>query len=295
MISTTHITTAIVACAAIAAIASPSASAGTYVSSEHGVSHLPAVGGATATSAAAAPRVTFGGSTSQDWPTVVDVPKGHRKATVSISWYQDCGASGGGFGWDDYTVPVSRKGAFSVKRTVDGRFDDGWSMEQSYALKGKVGKSAVTGTFSVHAVTHDPSGQLQGDCSTPSLRFKARDAGAYGGRSSAGAPVVVEMNARRTAMSWLAIPWTADCQSGNAIWQLTTLHASLSSTGGFSGTVNETMDMGGGSRSVQTETLRGRVSARKVVGSWRVDADIRDANDQSTDRCTSGPVTFSLR
>jgi hypothetical protein len=249
---------------------------------------------AAASPASAAPAAaTFGGHTSQREPIVMTLPKGRSRATISLSWHGQCGTDGPMSTWSTYALKLSKRGAFNISKSKTEKYDDGYVVTETYKAVGKVTKSASTGTVQIRMKSVAPSGQAETPCATDKIRFTLRD-DTLAGRTSDGAPAVMELAPGRTRIDALMLPWTAKCNSGEWIWDTTALSGPIDAAGAFTGTIHDTVDLGDGKQAIETETLTGTLSGGKVLGVWQLTANIVDPSGLSVDTCDSGRVTFRL-
>jgi hypothetical protein len=241
------------------------------------------------------PAVSFGGASSQDEPIVMKLAKGRRKATFSVSYDQSCGSGDSGFDWSDVpAVTISKKGAFKKSGVRSMKFDDGWSLVETYRVKGSVGKASAKGTFAVADTWTDPQGQLDSACNSGPVRFSVRDAGILAGTTSDGAPMIMAVSPGLDRVNSAMIPWTARCNSGDWLWGSANLTGPIATGGLFAGTLNRTIDVGSGQQAQEVQTIGGTVTKKRALGSWQVTATVVDSAGANVDACDSGRLKFKL-
>jgi hypothetical protein len=162
-------------------------------------------------------------------------------------------------------------------------------------VSGKVTKSGVRGTFNVHDKWYAPDGSVDDVCDTGKVSFRISDPNVLAGKTSDGAPSVLELGSARTQIKSLLIPWTADCKSGESIWNTARLSGPLMPTGAFAASLTPpSFDWGDGKQATQTEQLNGRLTSSGASGTWRVQATIADDTGAQVDTCDSGIVHFAV-
>ena len=78
-----------------------------------------------------------------------------------------------------------------------------------------------------------PDGSVDDVCDTGKVSFRISDPNVLAGKTSDGAPSVLELGSARTQIKSLLIPWTADCKSGESMWNTARLSGPLQATGAF--------------------------------------------------------------
>jgi hypothetical protein len=241
------------------------------------------------------PAVSFGGASSQHEPIVMKLAKGRRTATISVAYDQNCGSGDDGFDWSAlHAVPISKNGAVKKSGVIPMTFDDGWSLLETYRVKGTVGKASAKGTFAITDTWKNPQGQLDSVCTSGPVRFSVRDAGVLAGTTSDGAPMIMAVSAGLDRVNSAMIPWTAKCNSDNWLSGLANLNGPIATGGVFAGTLNRTIDVGGGQQAQEVQTIGGTVTKKRALGSWQVTASVVDSAGANIDACDSGRLTFKL-
>jgi hypothetical protein len=243
---------------------------------------------------AVAHATTFGGRSRQDLPVVAQVARGRRSLVVTASLVTQCENGPSATSLTFAQAKVAKAGRFSVTKSVATRFDDGYTLSESYKLTGRVTKAGASGSYRVDDTWFDPQGQEEDTCHTGAVSFRVSDAGVFAGTMKNGAPVVLEVSPGMDRITSLLIPWTAECKSGGRLWDTADLTGPITAAGAFSGSPNAMLDLGEGRVARETAVLDGTVSKRFARGTWRLQASIVDAAQTEIDTCDTGPVTFKL-
>jgi hypothetical protein len=247
-----------------------------------------------AAASAVAEAATLGGRSRQGLPVVAQIAVRRRSVVVTAALAPSC-ESGPSF--DSVTfarAKVSKHGRFSVTKSVRTKFDDGYSVSESYKLAGKVTKAGANGTYRVDDTWFDPQAQKDDTCHTGTVSFRVSDAGVFAGTMNDGSPVVLEVSPGVDRINSLLIPWTASCGSGGWMWDTANLSGPITAAGAFGGTLNPTVDLGDGRLAHETQVLGGMVSRSSAFGAWRVQTSIVDATEAELDTCDTGPLSFKL-
>lgn len=118
----------------------------------------------------------YGGATSQSEPVVLRLNSSKRKVADFIySWASECVPEG--FFHDVFepltNFGVTSKGIFGDSWSSDYQRDDGGTNRWSYALTGKVGKTAASGTLQTSLTDLNSSGGADHTCDSGRLTWKA--------------------------------------------------------------------------------------------------------------------------
>jgi hypothetical protein len=137
------------------------------------------IGAAPAASARVAPQgAVYGGTTSGDWPVVVEVNKKRTKVVRAITGIRLNCTSGG-----SASVPDSYKGLAIKKRKFSGDFgpdtqrnDDGTTSDFEGTITGALNKKGtkLTGTWTFKVTDHDTAGTVTDTCDSGALTWKAK-------------------------------------------------------------------------------------------------------------------------
>jgi hypothetical protein len=129
--------------------------------------------------AAAAGGTVYGGTTSQDFPVVIQTNKnGRAVSTATIAIRADCAT--GGFmtvpdGYRNMSVSKKRKFSASFGPTTQ-REDDGTTTDYEGSISGSFNKSRTkaSGTWSFKATHHDAAGAVADTCDSGNVSWTAR-------------------------------------------------------------------------------------------------------------------------
>lgn len=251
---------------------------------------------ALALAAPAAQAGPLGGHTSQSEPVIGKVTRSRHIVAVTPAYDQRCRDGGDAFSWTQFRpAKLTRRHTFATSGSSRDTFDDGYTVAETYRVSGNLTKGGVRGTFDVHDTWFAPDGTVDDVCDTGQVRFRISDPGVLAGKTSDGAPSVLELGAARTQIKSLLIPWSADCKSGDSMWNTARLSGALQATGAFAASLTPpSFDWGDGKKATQTESLNGRVTSSGASGTWRVQATITDDTGAQVDTCDSGIVHFTL-
>jgi hypothetical protein len=118
----------------------------------------------------------FAGLTSDTRPVVLELSADRlRVAHLRVSWSAAC-EGGGAFNVPDHLsgFPVSTLNKFGDTFS-QGPFDmpDGGKVTYDYAVSGRIGRTAASGTYAVTLKLTDAAGAPSDTCTLPRLRWKA--------------------------------------------------------------------------------------------------------------------------
>jgi len=255
--------------------------------------------------AAAAPAsaaTMYGGTTSVDqYPLILKV-SGTRIVGVVSMWRGAC-ASGRAYSFGRSVSLAShplaiRAGAFAGSFAVAETLSGGQTGMVTVTLKGRVRGAKVTGSLTGAAsVVSSPAAPPDDTCTTKSLAFTLahRPGTVYGGTTSQGLPVVVELVSSRTQIHHLHVGWRATCTSGGAFQYADFLAGGALTRGGAFGGTFTTNDAGSaGSTYTSDYAVSGRLTKTSGNGALKVTVTQRDAAGTVQDTCTTGSVTFHV-
>jgi len=133
---------------------------------------------ASAARKAPAPGVAFGGTTSQDFPIVIETAKKGKQVRATVAIRMTCTA-GGSFTMPDFfarlTVSKSRKfGTSFGPETL--RNDDGTTTDFEGSVSGRFNSSRtrVSGKWAIKATFHDAAGAVTDTCDSGSISWSAK-------------------------------------------------------------------------------------------------------------------------
>jgi|1186.fasta_scaffold35843_3 hypothetical protein len=110
-------------------------------------------------------RRTFGGSTSEDTPVVIELNR--TRTSVRTFWFglfADCMPDGAINPSDAITNFRIRRHRFGDSFSDEGDDGSGGRLHVDYALKGKIGRSTASGTIEITAIDRDAQGNVTSNC-----------------------------------------------------------------------------------------------------------------------------------
>jgi hypothetical protein len=126
---------------------------------------------------APAPQSLFyGGSSSQGQPAVLQLRADRRQVKAfRIAWFADCSSQNSvDFGDAFGDFKLTRSGSFGDAFSQTYPDDAGGHIDYAYVLRGKVGRRNASGRFHVVVTMHDASGAVTDTCTSPTVRWSAR-------------------------------------------------------------------------------------------------------------------------
>lgn len=256
--------------------------------------------GSGAAASRAATTTVFAGSTSADhYPLVLKV-RGGRIVAVATMFRAPCSSGrhysfGGDLRLTKKPIPI-RKGRFDGSFVVPEKLVGGQTSAITFFLKGTQKGSKLIGTLRAGAgIGSDPAGPAD-TCVTPSLAFTIvhRTGIVYGGTTSQGLPVVLELARSRTRVQHLHIGWRAACASGAGFQFVDFLHGGALTDGAFGGSFSTDADASGGGSFHSDYGVTGKVSKTAGTGKLKVTVTERDAAGAVQDTCSTSGVTFRV-
>ena len=264
---------------------------------------LLAVGAALLLSPAAAGAATavYSGTTSSDQYPLVLTVNGSRIVGITTMWRAVC-SSGRGYSYGKVVslakAPIAiKRGRFSGSVIVPETLGSGQTGLATMLLKGTVKGSKITGTVTgAMAIGSDPKGP-DDTCMVSNLRFSLlhQPGVEYGGSTSQGLPVVVELAAGGRTIRHLHVGWRETCTSGDEFQFADFLSGGALVAGRFGSTFssNETRSEGG--TIVSNYEIAGKLSKTAGSGSLKLTAIFKDAAGATEDTCGSSALTFKVR
>ena len=253
-----------------------------------------------APASAGASTVIYSGTTTSDqYPLVVTV-SGSRIVGLSSMWRAVC-SSGRGYSYGKVVslakAPIAIKGGrFSGSVTVPETLGGGQTALSTVLLKGTIKGSRIAGTMTgATAVGSDPKGP-DDTCAVTNLNFSLlhKPGTEYGGATSQGLPVVVELGNGGRAVRHLHVGWRETCTSGDAFQFADFLSGGALTAGRFGGTfsTNETRSAGG--TIVSDYAISGKLSKAAGSGSLKLTITLKDAAGATEDTCGTSALTFRV-
>jgi hypothetical protein len=120
-------------------------------------------------------RRTFGGSTVQDTPVVIELNRKHTSVrTFWFGVFADCMPDGTINPSDAITNFGIRKHKFGDSFSDEGDDGSGGRLQVDYALKGAIGRSKASGTIEITATDRDAQGNVTSSCPSGPVKWSAR-------------------------------------------------------------------------------------------------------------------------
>src|SRR3954452_9261079 len=120
-------------------------------------------------------RRTFGGSTAQDTPVVIELNRKHNSVrTFWFGVFADCMPDGSINPSDAITNFPIRKHKFGDSFSNEGDDRAGGRLHVDYALKGKIGRAKASGTIQITALDRDAQGNVTSSCPSGPVQWSAR-------------------------------------------------------------------------------------------------------------------------
>jgi hypothetical protein len=246
---------------------------------------------------------------------VVDVAGGKIKS-VSIFWYAHC-SSGDRFDFGGPITTVASRPAIiadgqnvlvGARVAKSGRFKGrglgsvdlgGSSGALSERVQGKLAANAAFGSFRAQIDMVDKrTGKHVDSCDTGTISWKAPVPQSlyYGGSSTQGEPVVLQLSRDRRHVNLFRIAWFAQCSSESSLDYGDALaYFDMSRGGSFGDTFTQTYPDDSGGQAEYAYVLNGKVGRRSASGSFHVVATFTDSSGAVTDTCTSPAIQWSVQ
>ena len=120
-------------------------------------------------------RRTFGGSTTQDTPVVIELNRKHN--SVRRFWFgvfADCTPNGSINPSDAITNFPIRKHRFGDSFSDEGDDRSGGRLHVDYTLRGRIGRAKASGTVEITAIDRDAQGNVKSTCPSGPVKWSAR-------------------------------------------------------------------------------------------------------------------------
>lgn len=253
--------------------------------------------------AQSAPATVYGGSTSQGAAFVLRATTARRRSLRDAVIWIDAQCADGTDLFYAAPLPLGntrpRAGRrFTVRRTATADYGT-LSGAVTARLTGTAGATAARGTLDVTVALRDrASRRPTTTCRTRRLTWRATSAPrrVFGGATSDGRPVVVELRADRRRVRTLRIGWTASCQPPAEFGISDTLsNLSLSPAGRFGNVFSSRFPIPGiaGAQREFAYDLSGRVRAAQATGTLSVTVTDRDEAQTVRSTCRAQGVRFT--
>jgi hypothetical protein len=254
----------------------------------------------------------YAGPVAREYPMVLTLTKSGRLAGVVLSERAQCNdgdsyhyAQQGTFADSVPAVQLgkltfkgrklSKSGKFKASAVDNEPSAGGDSTAIFVDLKGKVGRSAATGTLHFRVVNLDAAGNQTYHCDSGTAPWSLGSARGriFGGVTSQGTPVEVKLTADRSSVDTFAIDWNADCApGGGSIGGPTALFAlPMRSDGSFDSDQEQAASADGSVPDV-TGLLGGVVKGRTASGLWSLSATYHDAAGAANNTCHTGGMSW---
>lgn len=276
------------------------------------------LGLAGAAPAAAAPVAIYGGRTAQDAPIALRVSADGRRLMQLLVHVDVRCDDGGDTSWSgaatfaSFKPPtisagrnvfsparVPRRGSFRTTGEATSYYGDDGRGTLKQTLRGSIRRGVAHGTYSATLeIMSTQTGDRVATCRSGTLRWAARSAPGrvYAGRTSAGAPVVVQRtrDGRRVDSLWMS--WQADCQGG-AFYDTGEEFGGfpVSRAGRFGNPFDDTVRLPDGGTRTWAYQLSGLTGTSRASGAFRVVVTDRDAAGATTDTCDSTALRWTAR
>lgn len=258
----------------------------------------------------------YGGVTSQGAPFVLELTRGGKAvagATILVTGDCDDGQQMRYYGRLTFEpgmpafVPVGEHVFGSRRVSKSGRFsasgigaDSFGSAEglMSETISGRVRRNgAAAGTYRSIVTMVAPDGSTMARCDTGTLNWSASsDRGRiYAGTSSAGFPIVLELEARRTTVKRMRFGWGAPCTPEGSLIVPDELTGFRLSGGSFGDTFQQSFDRDDGGKNLYDYAVEGRVKRSNASGTFSVKYTETDPAGATTATCDAGGATWTAR
>jgi hypothetical protein len=268
----------------------------------------------------AKPRLghSYGGVTSQDAPFVLELARGSKVDRIRVLVIGQCsdGESLTMFATVDFETNIpafvpsgdhvmtggrlSKSGSFRASGLGSEDFG-GAGGAVTEKVTGRIRRNgSASGTYRASVTLIDrQTNQPVADCHTGTIKWSARSARGrvFAGATSAGQPIVVELDRRRGSVEHLMFGWGAPCappETGG--WLVPDHLRGFPLTGGsFGDTFQVPVDLDGGGKRAFDYTIQGSVGRSKASGSFSVKVTDMDGAGVTTSACDTGSVTWTAR
>jgi hypothetical protein len=253
---------------------------------------------------AAASAAVYGGAVTGGDPIAITVAKSGKLKRIGIAWTAHCG-SGQQYTYGGILVPAAKKPSVLVpgsdvmlggikknKLTASSVgalvFADGFSGEVTQRISGKLTPTFAVGSWRASIDVLDPEGRVVDVCKTGLLRWSARRGPTvYGGSTTQGEPVVVEVSPDRTRVSYFGFGWEGDCGDGSIGFSQALGNFALTEGGAFEDRWTNDYPFSDGSGKA-TYNYAFAATLRKGHGGGTISADYTETD-------TAGATTLSCR
>lgn len=248
--------------------------------------------------AATARGVTYAGSASTGEPVVIVLAR-DGKSIKRLTMQLDVPCSGGSsYAYDTNSsskMTVSTSGKFAGAEMLEGDFGEGHSGFTTAIVDGKVTGKRLSGSATVRLDVSDATGAKVDTCERHAT-FKARSArrAVFGGQTSQGLPVVIELNTTRKAVRIFRIGSQAPCAPSGSIQDHDTLVNFPIRSGRFGDDWTHKPSDPTRAQDHYDYSLRGKIKRAGASGTFSVKWEQADETG-ALNACDTGPLTYSAK
>jgi hypothetical protein len=241
--------------------------------------------------------VTYAGSTSADDPIVIRLSRDGTSVRRISTRYEATCTDGQEFnqfvdGPLDRTIGAS--GRFAATASGADDLGSGITARKTISLKAKIRGKKLTGSQQLHVDEVDAAGVVLATCDQTAT-FKAISARGkvFGGQTTQGGPVVVELAATRKTVRHFHIGWQASCTPSGAFQVGDTLLDFPLAGNRFGDDFTWNASAPTGEKQTLRYSLRGKIKRARVTGTFRVKATDIDATGVTSATCDTGAVSYT--
>jgi hypothetical protein len=261
---------------------------------------------------AAASAAVYGGAATGGDPIAITVAKSGKLKKIGVVWTAQC-ESGQRYTYGGILVSAAKRPSVLLpgadvllggikKHKLKARsvgalvFANGSSGQVTQQISGKLTRTYAAGSWRARIDMLDPEGQIVDVCTTGLFRWSARRGPTvYGGSTTQGEPVVVEVSPDRTRVSYFGFGWDGDCGDGSINFSQALGSFPLTEGGAFGDRWTDGYSFRDGSGKASYD-LAFAGTLRKGRGGGTISADYTetDTAGATTFSCRSGTVRWSV-
>jgi hypothetical protein len=243
--------------------------------------------------------VTYGGTTSDDDPVVIVLSRdGMSVRRISTRFRATCSDGQGFVNFVDGTLnrAINASGRFAGMLSGSEDLGSGVTARKTATLKARVTGKQITGSLRFHVDEVDAAGAVTATCDqTASFVAISARGRVFGGRTSQGGPIVVELAARRQAVREFHIGWEASCTPSGGFQVSETLTDFPLAGGRFGDDFTQSLSEPTGEGESSSYSLRGKLKRTRITGTLRVKTTATEATGATIAACDSGAVSYTAR
>jgi hypothetical protein len=241
--------------------------------------------------------VTYAGSTSADDPIVIRLSRsGTSVSRISTRFEATCtnGEEFHNFVDGPLHRTIHASGRFAATASGSDDFGPGVTARKTISLKAQVKGKKITGSQQLHVDIVDAAGAVLATCDQTAT-FKATSAWGkvFGGHTTQGGPIVVELAATRKAVRHFHIGWQTSCTPPDDFQVGDTLVNFPLATNRFGDDFTSKASAPTGEQETRRYSLRGKIKRARVTGTFRVKATETDAAGVTFATCDTGAVSYT--